>query len=63
MKGPTTIPPVPNILAADEMEVIRLYRIMDHSEKSHYQEAMKWSAEKFPALPAPRLYLVTGGQP
>lgn len=54
-------PPV--VLSADEIELIRHYRTMDLCEKSHYQDAMKWSAEKYPAVQEPRLRLITGGPP
>ena len=61
MTGPTIITAPPTIMSTDELEVLRCYRVMDLSEKMHYQGAMKWSAEKFPAFPTPRLRLVIGG--
>ena len=61
MTGPTIVSAPPILLSADELELIRLYRTMDLSEKLHYQESMKWSAEKFPAMPSPRFRLVVGG--
>ena len=61
MTGPTIIPAPPIALSADELKLIRFYRAMDGGEKLHYQNAMEWSAERFPLAPAPRLRLVGGG--
>lgn len=61
MTSPTIVSAPPTALSADELELIRLYRAIDLSEKLHYQDAMKWSAEKFPASPSPRFRLVVGG--
>lgn len=62
MTGPTIVAAQPTVLSSDELQIVRLYRVMDLSEKSHYQDAMKWSAEKYPQTSAPKLRLVGGGE-